>query len=225
MNRIYAFALLALSMTASTVAQERQFLDPPGLPKPAGYTHVVVVPPGDTIYLSGQVALGKDGTLVGKDDFAAQAGQVFANIDTALKAAHSSFADVVKLTFYVTDATKVPALRVVRDRYVDKSHPPASTLVEVRRLVRPEFLLEVDAVAVRPHLETKGVAMLQRGGPATSLTRRIDQGHQREPGRNAPPTRLRLSSISKGVASHASVSSPSVSRTVEGTRWNGHSAL
>lgn len=77
-----------------------------------------------------------------------QAAQVFANIDAALKAAHASFADVVKLTFYVTDVTKVPALRIVRDKYVDTAHPPASTLVEVRRLVRDDLLLEVEATAV-----------------------------------------------------------------------------
>ncbi|WP_250623154.1 RidA family protein [Pinirhizobacter soli] len=146
-SKILLATLLVLPLAAA--AQAPQFVNPPGLSRPAGYTHVVVVPAGgQTIYLSGQVALDKDGKLVGKDDFAAQAEQVFANIDTALKAAHASFANVVKLTFYVTDATKVPALRAVRDKYVDTAHPPASTLVEVKRLVRDDLLLEVDATAV-----------------------------------------------------------------------------
>jgi enamine deaminase RidA (YjgF/YER057c/UK114 family) len=79
---------------------------------------------------------------------AAQAKQVFANIDTALQASHATFANVVKLTFYVTDASKVPELRTVRDKYIDVTRPPASTLVEVRRLVRDDLLLEVDATAV-----------------------------------------------------------------------------
>lgn len=142
------FATL-LVLPLAVAAQSPQFINPPGLSQPKGYTHVVVVPAGgQTIYLSGQVALDKDGKLVGKDDFAAQAEQVFANIDTALKAAHASFANVAKLTFYVTDATKVTALRAVRDKYVDTAHPPASTLVEVKRLVRDDLLLEVDATAV-----------------------------------------------------------------------------
>ncbi len=148
--RSVALAVVALALSPTAFGQRTTFIDPPGLARPAGYSHVVVAPPGNTIYLSGQVALDKDGRLVGKDDFAAQAAQVFANIDTALKAAHASFRDVVKLTFYVKDAAEVPALRIVRDRYVDTAHPPASTLVEVRRLVRDDFLLEVDAVAVTP---------------------------------------------------------------------------
>lgn len=145
--KILPAILFALPLAAA--AQDPRFINPPGLSQPKGYTHVVVVPAGgQTIYLSGQVALDKDGKLVGKDDFTAQAEQVFANIDTALKAAHGSFKDVVKLTFYVTDATKVPALRIVRDKYIDTAHPPASTLVEVKRLFRDDLLIEVDATAV-----------------------------------------------------------------------------
>jgi enamine deaminase RidA (YjgF/YER057c/UK114 family) len=139
--------LFVLPLAAA--AQDPQFINPPGLSQPKGYTHVVVVPAGgQTIYLSGQVALDKDGKLVGKDDFAAQAEQVFANIDTALKAAHASFADVVELTVYVTDATKVPAFRIARDKYIDTKHPPASTLVEVKRLFRDDLMIEIAAKAV-----------------------------------------------------------------------------
>lgn len=145
--KILLAAFFVLPLAAS--AQDSQFINPPGLSQPKGYTHVVVVPAGgQTIYLSGQVALDKDGKLVGKDDFAAQAEQVFANIDTALKAAHASFANVVELTVYVTDATKVPAFRAARDKYIDTKHPPASTLVEVKRLVRDDLLLEINAKAV-----------------------------------------------------------------------------
>ncbi|HEY4146766.1 RidA family protein [Pinirhizobacter sp.] len=144
--KIVLATLLILPFAAA--AQDAQFINPPGLSKPMGYTHVVVAPAGHTIYLSGQVALDKDGKLVGKGDFAAQAAQVFANIDTALKASHASFANVVKLTFYVTDTTSLPALRAARDKFVDTAHPPASTLVEVKRLFRDDLLLEVDAIAV-----------------------------------------------------------------------------
>jgi enamine deaminase RidA (YjgF/YER057c/UK114 family) len=166
--RLLRFAFIALACSGA-VAQERMFIDPPGLSRPMGYSHVVVVPQGRTVYLSGQVPVDKEGKLVGKGDFAAQAEQVFANIDTALKAAHASFADVVKLTFYVTDVTQVAALRTVRDKYVDKAHPPANTLVEVRRLVREEFLLEVDAVAVTASAPVASVEPWRPEGVASGL--------------------------------------------------------
>ena len=128
-----------------------RFLDPAGLSKPTGYTHVVAVPAGArTLYLSGQIALDAKGNLVGAGDFAAQAEQVFANIDTALKASGASFHNVVKLNMYVTDMSQLKALRAARDKYIDTQHPPASTLVEVSRLARDGLLLEVEATAVVP---------------------------------------------------------------------------
>ena len=65
MHRLSTLAFLALALPVTAAAQERQFINPPGLPKVTGYSHMVVVPPGNTIYLSGQVALDKDGKLVG----------------------------------------------------------------------------------------------------------------------------------------------------------------
>ena len=76
-----------------------------------------------------------------------QTRQVFENIRTALGEAGATFADVAKLTYYVLDASQVQVVRDVRDTFIDTGLPPASTLVEVRRLVREEFLIEVDAVA------------------------------------------------------------------------------
>ena len=128
-----------------------RFLDPAGLSKPTGYTHVVEVPAGArTLYLSGQIALDAKGNLVGAGDFAAQAEQVFANIDTALKASGASFRHVVKINMYVTDMTQLKVLRAARDKYIDTQHPPASTLVEVSKLARDGLLLEVEATAVVP---------------------------------------------------------------------------
>jgi len=125
-----------------------QFLDPAGLPAPAGYSHAVQAPPGRTIYVSGQLPLDKDGKLIGADDFAAQAGQVFANLRTALAAAGATFDDVVKLNMFVTDMKQLPALRAARDRYINLRKPPASTLVEVNRFVRDGVMVEIDATAV-----------------------------------------------------------------------------
>lgn len=125
-----------------------RFLNPPGLPTPNGYSHAVEAPVGRTIHVSGQLPVDKDGKLVGAGDFAAQAEQVFANLNIALTAAGASFDDVVKLDMYVTDMSRLEALRSARDRYIDLQHPPASTLVQVERFVREDAMVEIAATAV-----------------------------------------------------------------------------
>jgi enamine deaminase RidA (YjgF/YER057c/UK114 family) len=115
---------------------------------PAGYSHVVEVRGGRTLYISGQVALDREGKLVGPGDFTTQVKQVFANLKARFDEAGASFNDVVKLNYYVTDATNIQNLRDVRDGYINREHPPASTLVVVKQLFREEFLIEVDAIAV-----------------------------------------------------------------------------
>jgi uncharacterized protein YxjI len=96
----------------------------------------------------GQVALDPTGALVGPGDIRAQARQVFDNLEAALQAVGAGFQQVVKLTYYLVDATQLPVVREVRDQYVNTRQPPASTAVEVRRLVRDDLLLEVEAIAV-----------------------------------------------------------------------------
>jgi enamine deaminase RidA (YjgF/YER057c/UK114 family) len=127
---------------------------PPELHKPFGYSHVAEVTGGKLVYIAGQVALDAAGDLVGKDDFATQARQVFANLKTALAAAGAGFHDVIKLNFYCADsvdlAVQLPIIREIRDTHVNTAAPPASTLVVVRRLARPEWLIEVEAVAAVP---------------------------------------------------------------------------
>ncbi|GAB3837813.1 Rid family hydrolase [Kribbella italica] len=120
---------------------------PEGVAAGNGYSHVVTGP-GRWVAIAGQVALDAAGEIVGAGDPEAQARQVFANLDACLSAAGASFADVVKLNFYVTDIGVLPAVRVVRDQYVDTANPPASTAVQVVALFRPELVLEVEAYAV-----------------------------------------------------------------------------
>ena len=115
---------------------------------PAGYSQVVEVRGGRTLYISGQVALDSSGNVVRAGDFTAQVKQVFANLNARLDEAGASFNDVVKLNFYLLDAGNLQMVRDVRDTYVNREHPPASTLVVVKQLVRPELLVEVDAIAV-----------------------------------------------------------------------------
>jgi reactive intermediate/imine deaminase len=121
--------------------------NPAGLSKPAGYTHVVAVRGGRTVYIAGQVALDAQGQLVGKGDLAAQTRQVFANLETALEAAGATFANVVKTNYYMRDASQVAIVRDIRSKYFT-SEFPASTLVEVPRLAQPDFLIEIEVIAV-----------------------------------------------------------------------------
>jgi len=114
----------------------------------AGYSHVVEVRGGRTLYIAGQVAADKDGKLVGAGDFRAQVKQVFENLKMRLEEAGATFKDVVKLNYYLVDASDMQALRDIRNGYINVDNPPASTLVVVRRLAREEYLLEIEAVAV-----------------------------------------------------------------------------
>src|SRR4029077_21122799 len=121
--------------------------NPPTLSKPTGYTHVVeVTGPAKTVYISGQIALDKDGTVVGAGDMKAQAEQVFKNLQAALEAAGAKFSDVLKINTYITDMGKAPVVREVRARYFGET-TPASTLVQVAALARPELMLEIEVIA------------------------------------------------------------------------------
>ena len=124
--------------------------NPPALSTPTGYTHIVeVTGPGKTIYISGQIALDKDGNLVGAGNMKAQAEQVFKNLESALAAAGAKFSDVVKMNTFITDMDKAAAVREVRARYFGDT-TPASTLVQVVKLARPELLLEIEVIAAVP---------------------------------------------------------------------------
>jgi reactive intermediate/imine deaminase len=127
---------------------KRRFLSPETLPRPFGYSHVVDAPARRIVYVSGQVPLDTAGELVGAKDFQAQVRQVFVNLNAALEAAGVGWDDVVKLNFFVTDLSEIAALREIRDEYVNTEQPPASTLVQVAALFRPDVMFEADAVAI-----------------------------------------------------------------------------
>ena len=115
---------------------------------PPGYSHAMLA--GGLIFVSGQVAFDGDGSIVGVDDIGAQTRQAFRNLAAVLEAAGATFADVAKLTYFVRDVEAVGVIRAVRDEFVDTANPPASTLVEVSRLIAPELLIEIEAVAIAP---------------------------------------------------------------------------
>jgi 2-iminobutanoate/2-iminopropanoate deaminase len=149
MRTVIATLLLLLPCsTAAAQGAAPQFLNPPGLTKPTGYTHVVIAPDRRTVYVAGQVAFDSTGQLVGAGDFRAQAEQVYRNLGKALSAVGGSLDDIVKSTTFITDLKNVPPLRAVREKHLSSSHPPANTLLVVSSLARPDLLIEIEAVAV-----------------------------------------------------------------------------
>lgn len=124
-----------------------EIIQPKGVHSTAGvgYSHVARV--GDTVYIAGQIALDRSGNLVGKDDIEAQTEQVYANLKAILTELGGSLAHIVKLTTYLTDRGHLDAFRRVRNRVFSDPFPP-NTLVFISGLARPEYLVEIEAVAV-----------------------------------------------------------------------------
>jgi enamine deaminase RidA (YjgF/YER057c/UK114 family) len=149
MTKRIGLLLLAL-LPSAALAQESssRFVNPPGLTKPTGYTHLVIAPDGRTVYIAGQVAFDSTGSVVGAGNFAVQAEQVFKNLQRALLSVNGSMSDLVKTTTFVTDIKNVAALRDIRNRHLSKTQPPANTLIVVASLARPELMIEIEGVAV-----------------------------------------------------------------------------
>jgi reactive intermediate/imine deaminase len=131
-------------------AMNPQNVAPPG----GNYSHAVRIDTGDGVllFVSGQVSLDVQGSLVGEGDMARQTEQVFENLRAVLEANGGSFEDVVKISTFLTDMSQLQAVRDVRGRYL-ADPPPASTTVEVSSLFRPEALIEVEVVAAIPGRE------------------------------------------------------------------------
>jgi enamine deaminase RidA (YjgF/YER057c/UK114 family) len=129
---------------------EINYINPPSLCPTYGWTHVASVSGGKTIYISGQVSVNERGEVVGKGDMRAQTEQTFRNIERALAAVGATFRDVIKTNLYVVGLKPehVPIIREVRARYVAADHPPVSTLVGISALVGPDWMIEIEAVAV-----------------------------------------------------------------------------
>src|SRR2546425_7711558 len=124
-----------------------EYMNPPTLSAPTGYTQVVQVHRGRTVYIAGQVAFDKSGNIIGKGDFRAQATQVFENLKLALAAAGATFDNLVKVTTFVTDLSHLQTLRTLRVKYYGEN-APASTLVQVGKLANEELMIEIEAIAV-----------------------------------------------------------------------------
>jgi enamine deaminase RidA (YjgF/YER057c/UK114 family) len=129
--------------------------EPTRIPAPDGvapatqYSHGVIGT-GRFVAVAGRLALDEDARIVGKRDPEAHARQVFENLRRCLAAAGATFDDVVKLTYFVTDMTHMPAIRAARADHIPDTRLPAASAVQVTSLIRPESLLEVEAFAVLP---------------------------------------------------------------------------
>ena len=128
----------------------RDIPHPKGLFINPAFSQVVVASGTRTVYISGQVSIDEHGALIGAGDLSAQTAQVMRNLGLALAAAGASFADVVKITTYVVDYR--PEHRTIigkaRSPFFSATAPPASTLVGVSALALPEWLIEIEAIAV-----------------------------------------------------------------------------
>ena len=134
------------------MAANVRFLNPNTLAKPPGYTYVVETSgPGRTVYIAGQLGLDLDNKIVGAPgDFRAQATKAIENLQAALAAVGAGLSDVVKITTYIVNYN--PEHRAIigkaRAAFFPTEMPPASTLVGVAALAMPEWLVEIEAIAV-----------------------------------------------------------------------------
>jgi enamine deaminase RidA (YjgF/YER057c/UK114 family) len=130
-----------------------QPVNPPSLAKPAGYSHGIEVQGGKTLYIAGQVALDKDGKLVGPGDIVAQFRQICQNLNAVLLARAGQLNDIVKLTIFVLDKSAYKArareIGAVYREFFGR-HYPAMTFLEVKGLYDDDLgcLIEIEAVAV-----------------------------------------------------------------------------
>ena len=114
-------------------------------PPPNSWSQALRV--GDHVYIAGQVGVNSKGKPVGRGDALAQARQVFRNIQALVKQAGGSMEDLVKITVYLTDIRYAEGVRQARSEFI-KGVPPTSTLLVVTALASPDFLVEIESVAV-----------------------------------------------------------------------------
>ena len=115
-------------------------------PRPR-YSQGIATTSGKLLFIAGQTASDKDGNVVGKGDIRAQTEQVFANLKAVLKTAGGTLDDMVMTTTYITDREYRDGYNEVR-RGQYKKNPPTSTLVIVKGLAHPDYLIEIAGIAV-----------------------------------------------------------------------------
>ena len=129
-----------------------EHINPDGLSKNPAFTQVVTVTgPAKTIYIGGQDAVDPAGAIVGKGDLKRQTEQVFQNIQTALEACGAGLEHVIKWNIYIVQGQPLrPGFEVAQQVWGQRPNPPAISVMFVAGLANPDFLVEMDAVAVVP---------------------------------------------------------------------------
>ncbi|MFC1990982.1 RidA family protein [Chloroflexota bacterium] len=122
-----------------------EIITPGNVSRPKGFSHAIKV--GSTIYIAGQTAVDEEGNTVGKGDMTVQTECAYENLKRVLEAAGAAISDIIKLNIYCTDLDSFAKTGGARRKYFG-SHFPTSTAVEVKRLMNPDWLIEVEAVAV-----------------------------------------------------------------------------
>ena len=142
----------------------------PGMSEPVShFTHVVRA--GRLVFVSGCVATDSLGRVVGGNDVVAQTRQTLENIKRCLAAAGATFADVCKVTVFLRNIGDREKVNTVRKEYFG-AHRPASTLVEISRLVRDDYLIEIEATAVIPERRSAPSRAKAKARPRPARRRR-----------------------------------------------------
>jgi reactive intermediate/imine deaminase len=145
MKMIVLISMLTLANFAG--AQEIERINPEGMTQPTAYSHLVKH--GDLMFIAGQVALDGEGNVIGEGDMLAQYRQALENLKTVLASEGADFGNVVKITTFTTDIDEFRKASALRGEFFG-DNAPASTLVQIERLARPVFLVEIEAIAIKP---------------------------------------------------------------------------
>jgi enamine deaminase RidA (YjgF/YER057c/UK114 family) len=129
-----------------------RYIDPDSLNKNPAFTNVVVVEGNvKTVHIGGQDAINASGEIVGKGDIVAQTEQILANLHAALEAGGARPEHIIKWNIYVVEGQSLQAgFAAFQNAWPETPNPPAITGVFVSGLAHPDFLVEMDAVAVVP---------------------------------------------------------------------------
>lgn len=129
-----------------------QYINPDGLNKNPAFSNVIIVPESTkTVFIGGQNSVNAKGEIIGKNDIKKQSEQVFKNLKIALESAEASFENLIKLNIYIVHGNDPqPAFEVSQKIMGKIENPPAITVVFVSALANPDFLIEIDAIAVIP---------------------------------------------------------------------------
>ena len=145
MNKLLTVLLVFFAACAN--AQDIERINPSGMTQPTSYTHVVRW--DRILFIAGQVSTDGDGNVIGAGDMRAQVRQVHENLKAVLASQGADFGDVTKITIYTTDIDAFRESADIRAEYWTAG-APASTLVQIDRLARPVFLVEIEATAIAP---------------------------------------------------------------------------